>query len=346
MIRAWTAAALVLAACSGPAAAWNNAGHFTVAKLAWDRLSAKERVALVELLEHHPHWDRYFKAIPVPTGVSEAEFRFALASTWPDWLRNFAKAKDDEGKKLYRFHKSARHYINWPFVKPSDAELFQDKKPPIPDLKENVIVGIDTVRDELRATDKFSLKYRAVSLCWLLHLVGDIHQPLHNIGLISKYSPNGDMGGNMFYVKDQTEVVRLHGFWDDVLGREESYVAAYEKATANCAQLTRAEYERERFAKELERKTVEEWSKDAFALAVEHGYRNGTLRGWMIAFGKDTEKERAKAPDLPADYRPTALAVAQRQAALAGHRLETLLHEVAAHPKGNGPKDDDAEPGR
>src|SRR5262249_36553574 len=144
---------------------------------------------------------RFFVATGKPANVSDADFRFALASTWPDWLRGFAKATDAEDKKVYLFHKGPRHYINWPFIHPRDRDQFKEPLP-IPDTKENIVLGIGTVMDELRATDKFSPKYRAVSLAWLLHLVGDIHQPLHNVGLISKYSPTGDLGGNLFWVKD------------------------------------------------------------------------------------------------------------------------------------------------
>ena len=302
----------------------------TIAKVAWDQLDAKERQALLDLLKNHPHWDRYFKNYAPPANVSEADFVIALASTWPDWLRGFAKSKDPEERKIYLFHKGPRHYINWPFVNPRDAEMFKDKVPGT-DPKDDVIKGINTVTDELRATDKFSPKYRAVSLCWLLHLVGDIHQPLHNIGFVSKYAPTGDMGGNLFWVKDGGRPVRLHTYWDELPGAEESYTAyaaSYEKATANFALLSRADFARDRLP-ELKRTTPEEWSKDGYALAVETGYRNGKLRGWLLAFGKDTEEQKAKATELPADYRDAALAVANRQMALAGHRLADRLREVA-----------------
>jgi hypothetical protein len=326
-----TLAAIVLLTVVSPLVAWNNTGHMTVTKLAWDQLDAKERRAILDLLKNHPHWDRYFQTIAKPANVAEAEFTMGLASTWPDWLRGFAKSKDDEGKKIYLFHKGPRHYINWPFVNPRDAEQFKDNLPGT-DPKDDVIKGINKVRDELKATDKFSPKYRAVSLCWLLHLAGDIHQPLHNIGFISKYSPQGDMGGNLFWVKDQGKPVRLHAYWDDLPGYEESYsayAASFEKAVSNCALLTRPMFARDRFETELKQATPEEWSKAGYALAVDVGYRNGKLRGWIVAFGKDTEEQKAKAPELPADYRDAAMAVANRQLALAGHRLADLLREVA-----------------
>src|SRR5687768_5303252 len=115
------AVALVLT-LGGPLPAWNNAGHMAVTKLAWDQLDARERRALFDLLVHHPHWERFFKAAPKPANAAEIDFQFALASTWPDWLRGFAKSPDEEGKKIYLFHKGPRHYINWPFLHPRDKE--------------------------------------------------------------------------------------------------------------------------------------------------------------------------------------------------------------------------------
>ena len=325
-------ASMILLVAASRSPAWNHAGHMTVAKLAWDQLTAQERVALYDLLKDHPHWDKFFTPIAKPKEVSDADFHFALAATWPDWLRNFAKNKDADAKKIYLFHKGPRHYINWPFILPRDAEMFKDKEPSIPDTKENIVKGIDTVMAEL-GDAKFSTKYRSVSLCWLLHLAGDIHQPLHNIGLLSKYSPTGDQGGNLFWVKENGVPTRLHGYWDDLLGRQEQNASAYEAAVAKCAYLTREQFTREKFEKELKRLTVEEWSKDAFELAVEFAYGKGDLQGRILSFGKDTDAEKAKAPELPAGYRDAALEVAHRQAALAGHRLADLLKKAAVGPK-------------
>ena len=261
-----------------------------------------------------------------------------LAGTWADWLRSYAKKSSEESKAIYAFHHGPRHYINWPYVWPRDAEMFKDAKIPGPDPADDVIRGLDGAVAELLA-DKGTPKDRAVSLCWVLHLAGDIHQPLHNIGVISKYSPNGDQGGNLFWVKNNGVPTRLHGYWDDLPGRQESYAGSYEAATANCALLSRPEYSREKLADDLKKKTPLEWSKDAFALAVKVGYRSGDLKGRIVAFGKDTEQEKAKAPELPADYYDQALATANRQLALSGDRLADLLHQVAKVEMAKAPKE-------
>ena len=312
--------------------AWNAAGHMVVTKFAWDQLDAKDRQTLTELLKNHPHWDRFFLAAGnPPKDVPDADFRMALGSTWPDWLRGFAKAKGAEDKKVYAFHKGPRHYINLPFVHPADVEFFKGKDLPV-DPKDDITRGLKTVMDELKATDKFSTKYRAVSLCWLLHLAGDIQQPLHNVELFTAEIPTGDQGGNLFWVKDNGVPTRLHGYWDDLFGREsyDAHGKSYDRAVTACALLSRAEFQKDRFEKELQAKDFMDWSKEGLKLAIEVGYRNGKLPGRLIIREHETDEEKSKAPELPDDYRATATATANRQAAIGGFRLAELLRQVAA----------------
>jgi hypothetical protein len=66
---------------------------------------------------------------------------------------------------------------------------------------------------------------RAVALCWVCHLVGDGHQPLHTVKLLTTQfpAPEGDRGGTRFYirVREGARTISLHTFWDDlILGSE------------------------------------------------------------------------------------------------------------------------------
>jgi len=60
-------------------------------------------------------------------------------------------------------------------------------------------------------------KLKSYDLSWLLHLVGDVHQPLHSTTRVSTTKPDGDDGGNGVKL---TSPANLHTFWDDVLGVE------------------------------------------------------------------------------------------------------------------------------
>ena len=45
---------------------------------------------------------------------------------------------------------------------------------------------------------------KAIYLTWLMHLVGDIHQPLHCTAVFREQFPNGDKGGNDAFVRIRT----------------------------------------------------------------------------------------------------------------------------------------------
>jgi hypothetical protein len=59
---------------------------------------------------------------------------------------------------------------------------------------------------------------RALALCWLLHLLADLHQPLHTTSLYSLGAfANGDRGGNDIAVSGAGN---LHALWDGALGND------------------------------------------------------------------------------------------------------------------------------
>ena len=72
----------------------------------------------------------------------------------------------------------------------------------------------------LRATLKSNAgpDVKAVALCWIMHDVGDIHQPLHSTALFSvDQFPQGDKGGNSIPLVHGRN---LHSVWDGLLGRD------------------------------------------------------------------------------------------------------------------------------
>lgn len=56
---------------------------------------------------------------------------------------------------------------------------------------------------------------RALFARYLVHVVGDIHQPLHSVALYNSTFPSGDRGGNSLHVTLQNGTTQnLHAFWD------------------------------------------------------------------------------------------------------------------------------------
>jgi hypothetical protein len=329
-IRFFTLVACVISCLPSTASAWSNPAHMTIAKLAWVQLNQAQRDAVSQMLQQHPHWKEFFleRRKERPDGVPEAEWDFLVASTWPDWVRGFTKSETPEGKAIARYNHGKQHYIDKPFILPADAELFRDKK--LGPDKENVVTALRTYARQLKSDDT-SPRQKAVALSWLLHLVGDIHQPLHATSFYSKDYDRGDQGGNLWWVKDRDRLTRLHAYWDGLLGDELDYGKAYPLVKRNTELLTRPEYRRDRFAKELKQADFDKWADESLSVAKKVAYRDGKLPGLKIARDQETEQMKAKAPALPDDYGQEARAAAQRRVALAGHRLLDLL--VAVFPK-------------
>lgn len=148
---------------------------------------------------------------------------------------------------------------------------------------------------------------RAIALCWLIHLVGDIHQPLHTVSLFSEQFPKGDRGGNLFWIKPKG-AVKLHSYWDGMMGRSTSIQSVLNETT-----LIKTTYKKNNLTTDLDPVS---WSKESFKLAIEKVYLNGALKG-------SAEKENLL--PVPENYGNESKQVGEQQGVLAGYRLAKIL---------------------
>jgi len=156
-----------------PCLAWNAAGHRLAALIAWEHLDARTISETSRLLRAHPDFERWIKRAGDNNHDRGA---FIEASTWPDDIRNdkrfYNTGSDEPTPTLAGFPDMERHR-NWHFVNlrldgaPSD--------PPISGLLDKQLVAL--VRT--LASRNTSANERSYALPWLIHLVGDAHQPLH-----------------------------------------------------------------------------------------------------------------------------------------------------------------------
>jgi hypothetical protein len=120
---------------------------------------------------------------------------------------------------------------------------------------------------------------KAYDLGWLLHLVGDLHQPLHVVNGISATIPDGDQGGNLVEIKGATDdASELHAFWDEVLGK----AAPPEKAPPHRPRLEEdvasaddviADVQKIRLNKTTDNNLDPSmWANESFKLAKRHAY--------------------------------------------------------------------------
>jgi hypothetical protein len=139
-------------------------------------------------------------------------------------------------------------------------------------------------------------------MTWLLHLVGDIHQPLHASTRVSSTDPDGDAGGNL--VKLSCTKCELHAFWDDLLGTENKL-----KTVKNAARkLPKAD------ATLAAKSDEKDWIAESFQEAQQTVYKVPPLGPGDGPFTLTTK------------YKKDAGKLAKQRVALAGTRLANLLN--------------------
>jgi hypothetical protein len=320
--------------CTGPARAWIDTGHKIVAQIAWDELAPQTKTKVLALLRAHPRYEKDLvedpSATTAPAAADDSDVMveplpdaadrhvFSTAATWPDIVRSQANPMHAA------YHHPTWHYIDIPVVVgnvPVPSDKNNDGPPP-----HNIVEALQkSIAD---ATDsKLSDGERAVALCWVEHLVGDIHQPLHAAMLVSEQFPDGDQGGNAITILRDPPYpdsrMNLHLFWDELPGQFKSEdLDRYEADGIR----NDPRFSRQRFSKELRVNDIMTWAKQSQALAARYAYLNGNLKA---AVTKEVRSNpRDEIPGLPPGYVAQAERIAMRQVALAGHRLADVLNTM------------------
>jgi hypothetical protein len=117
---------------------------------------------------------------------------------------------------------------------------------------------------------------RAVYLSWLIHLIGDVHMPLHCCSLFTSEYPTGDKGGNSFFIKPATRGIPLHSFWDGLLG-----TSGKPQTHSNYAIQIDSAHPRKSLKELKKAKKPKNWSLESRGIAVEKAYLHGELKGFL-----------------------------------------------------------------
>lgn len=306
-------ASLTVLAVAPPARAWDDYGHELIAFMAYEDLKPEVRARVNALLKQHPQYDALVAGCP--TAFDKEKYAFMKAATWPDMIRtrtNPLHASD---------HHARWHYINIPI----DSEGAHGRQPPL-EWKtgtdpENAVQALQRAEAGLKNA-ALPDSDKAKDLCWLLHVGGDLHQPLHAVNLYSNQYPKGDEGGNAFWVSDGHRPQKLHALWDQALGTGKDAT----KIAARGTQLRKSdELTRKALADRLVVTSYGSWAHESVDLSRTVVYVNGTLKG---AKAEGQERAPRDAPELPAGYRDQAEKLAERQTVLAGYRLADKLNAI------------------
>ncbi|MBS0358241.1 MAG: S1/P1 nuclease [Proteobacteria bacterium] len=269
-----------------PVMAWNATGHRIVANIAYQHLTPQAKNFIQESL------------YPAQSHAS-LNTRFANAAVWADFIKS-------KGIKKY----NKWHYIDIPYQRGLD----EAKAPMLPNIRSALAQSIAKLKDRT-----LSQSERVFYLRFLIHLVGDAHQPLHCSTLYDPMFPQGDAGGNLYLLKNAYGE-SLHGFWDRGLGLLGNPYKSYAWKRENAKMLRT---KKRNLIEKLQQKFPESLLLEAKDLNPEHWIAESHQLAESFVYSVPVHTSPSRT------YVKKGKEVVQRQLVLAGYRLAYLLNEIA-----------------
>lgn len=329
---------LFLTVCLGFAAsslyAWDHPAHMTTAAIAFAEIE-QANPELADAFElvfmAHPDKSAFMVAAGDIRGRERAKRMFIEGARWAD---------DTKGTVHDR---PTWHSARWPIVTkdaPPEAKAAAAarKGQPTGQALEALVMNY-----AMLSSSETNHSERASALGWLLHLVGDIHQPLHVTEQYSKAFPAGNGAGTLEYVMDPVNGVPmpLHLLWDSNIYRS-TELDDVEKTAKSLVK----KYPRDKFPEltGLEGPgDFERWARESHQVAIDFAYGYGLdtkvdpdneLDGdkavkKMVAYILFGQSPVDDAPAVPDEYWDKLQQTAQRRITLAGYRIADLVLAAA-----------------
>lgn len=266
----------ILAAFSLNGWCWNAVGHKLVAQIAYHHLTPE---AKKKCNQYNHSLDPIYKPASL---VNAAPWMDGLRYMHQLWLKEF-------------------HYIDIPYS--SDGTQVNDPNPT------NAVTAIESAKKIL--ADKTSSDFdKGFNLRILLHVVGDLHQPLHAVSQYSARHPHGDMGGNLVVLSSNSVGNNLHSYWDNGGGL---FSGAFTTKRINSK------------ARQIE----QHWPCDTASMSLDQ--KIWSEESHQLALSKVYQIKEGSKPDK--NYQLMTKEISEKRVAQAGCRLAALLNTlVAQHP--------------
>ncbi len=269
---------LISMSIATPASAYWEYGHETIGKIAYRNITPETRRAVDALL----HQSKLLETPNCKAGTIEQ------AAIWADCIKSLGP----------RFS----YAYNWHYQNVNICKPFDLKGP----CKDGNCVSAQIERDVKLLKDKrVPVRERIQALAFLIHFVGDLHQPLHA-------GDRGDLGGNLVlaaYGDYAPEKLNLHSIWDGYLA---------ERAISTPPSPVRIYSAAERA--ELQAGSVEDWSRESWQAAHDEAYAS--------ALGGDACGPEPKRARLDQATIARILPAAKLEVERGGLRLAKLLDEA------------------
>ena len=266
------AAAVTAALIPSPAFAWGKTGHRVVAALADAQLSGLTRAHVKELL-----------------GVETLD----EAATWPDEMRSAPG-------QFWQKTSTPWHYVTLNGV-------IYDHAPSEGDALEALNKYTATLKDP-----NASLADKQLALRFVVHIVGDLHQPLH----VGKCC---DKGGNDVKVKWFGRDMNLHSVWDSALVDDEQL--SFTELAAKLGRHTSNE------------DVIRWWDLNPRDWISESGQIRETIYPALPVAGAKGKNGKPAVPELSYGYVFKFTPVMEQRLKQAGVRLAAYLNDVYASPQ-------------
>ena len=293
------------------ALAWDDTGHKLTAYIAWEQMSPQAREKVIKLLLSAPEDSDLSVFYLQDSRSDEVKKRelFMIASTWADIVR------DRKFKVRYeKYHQGNWHYADTFWREANGKVEIIDESEESTGKAVERLFAFDKLLREKDASDAD----KAIAIAWILHLGGDIHQPLHTSARVTELEPKGDQGGNLFLLSPKDAKgenrLNLHWYWDSIIGRniprkndacDSDYLPAIAKKITK-------KYPFAKMQSRLELGQFDKWQQESFRLASTEVFPP-TLKRY----------------EVPSEsYKKRAFAISQERIALAGYRLGQMLNQI------------------
>ncbi|MBS1622222.1 MAG: S1/P1 nuclease [Bacteroidetes bacterium] len=197
---------------------WGVIGHRVVAEIAQHHLTHKAKKELRKIF---------------------GKETLAQWANWPDFI------KSDTTNTWS--HASKWHYVDLPANLTKEEFISDLKKLP----GENLYTQIQAMMKQV-ADHSLSIEQRQIALRFLIHLIGDLHQPLH-------VGRDEDQGGNKIKVFWFDRPTNLHSVWDNALVDFQQYSYTEYAGILDIAGKDQI--------KEWQDSSLEDWFYDSYLLA-------------------------------------------------------------------------------
>ena len=325
-------AVAIVSLISWNAQAWDHPGHMASAAIAFAEIE-RERPELIEkiglLLLKHPDPAPFWVATVNARGNERTRRMFIEAARWPD------------DAKFTRDDRPTWHSARWAIVSddaPAESKKLVESRhgKPLGNALEALALNSGII-----ANPESKAEERALALSWMMHIVGDIHQPLHVSDLFSNDFPTGNAAGTLAYVWDplKDSAMPLHILWDSnkMRSTELADIDGYAREIMD-------KYPRSSLPELTAYEGVDsyrKWARESHQVAVDWAYNIKALPdpnldadsdrvvGNMVKYILEGISPVEEAPAVPAEYWEKVQEVSTRRLALAGYRIADVILAAA-----------------